>query len=63
MEKINGHTPSFAGEMEFVKKWPVAKKGDKISVLIGVVHTFRNPSDKIVTVCNTHQLALNMEKF
>lgn len=53
------------GEMQFfVKdKWINAKSGDKLTVPIGVVHAFRNPSDKIVKVFNTHQPALQMEAY
>jgi mannose-6-phosphate isomerase-like protein (cupin superfamily) len=53
------------GEMEFfVKdKWVTAKKGDQLTVPKGVTHTFRNPTDKIVTVYNTHQPALKMEEY
>ena len=53
------------GEMEFfVKdKWVLAKKGDKLTVPKGVTHAFRNPTEKIVTVYNTHQPALRMENY
>jgi mannose-6-phosphate isomerase-like protein (cupin superfamily) len=53
------------GEMEFfVKdKWLLAKKGDKLTVPIGVTHSFRNPTEKTVTVYNTHQPALKMENY
>lgn len=53
------------GEMEFFikDKWFPAKKGDKISVPIGVVHAFRNPTDKVVKVYNTHQPSLRMENY
>lgn len=53
------------GEMEiFIKdKWITAKRGDKLSVPRGVAHTFRNPSQRIVTVYNTHQPALRMEEY
>ncbi|MES2795219.1 MAG: cupin domain-containing protein, partial [Bacteroidota bacterium] len=53
------------GEMEFFigDKWVKARKGDKLSVPIGVSHTFRNPTNKIVTVFNTHQPALEMEHY
>ena len=53
------------GEMEFfVKdKWLVAGKGDKLTVLKGVIHAFRNPTEKIVKVYNTHQPALRMENY
>lgn len=53
------------GEMEFFikDKWIPAKKGDKLSVPIGVKHAFRNPSQRIVTVFNTHQPALKMEDY
>ncbi len=53
------------GEMEFfVKdKWLLAKKGDKLTVPKGVAHTFRNPTNEIVLVYNTHQPSLNMEAY
>ncbi|MDB5240113.1 MAG: Cupin domain protein [Spirosoma sp.] len=53
------------GEMEFfVKdKWVRAKKGDKLSVPIGISHAFRNPTENTVTVYNTHQPALRMENY
>jgi len=53
------------GEMEFFikDKWLAAKKGDKLSVPIGVSHSFRNPTNKTVTVFNTHQPALKMEEY
>ncbi len=53
------------GEMEFFikDKWVAAGKGDKVTIPIGVAHTFRNPSDNVVTVFNTHQPALRMENY
>lgn len=53
------------GEMEFFikNKWISAKKGDKLTVQMGVAHTFRNPTDKIVKVYNTHQPALKMQEY
>ena len=53
------------GEMEiFIKdKWQTAKKGDKLTVPIGVKHAFRNPSQSVVSVFNTHQPALKMENY
>lgn len=53
------------GEMEFFikDKWVPAKKGDKLTVPEGVTHSFRNPTDKTVTVFNTHQPALDMESY
>jgi mannose-6-phosphate isomerase-like protein (cupin superfamily) len=53
------------GEMEFFikDKWIAAKTGDKLTVPTGVVHAFRNPSDKVVKVFNTHQPALAMENY
>jgi mannose-6-phosphate isomerase-like protein (cupin superfamily) len=53
------------GEMEFfVKdKWLVAKKGDKLTVSKGITHAFRNPTENIVTVYNTHQPAFKMENY
>ena len=53
------------GEMEFFvqDKWLHARKGDKLKVPKGVTHAFRNPTEKIVTVYNTHQPALRMENY
>lgn len=53
------------GEMEFfVKdKWVKAKKGDRLVVEKGVSHTFRNPTDSVVKVYNTHEPALDMEDY
>jgi mannose-6-phosphate isomerase-like protein (cupin superfamily) len=53
------------GKMEFfVKdKWLPAKMGDKLTVPKGVTHAFRNPTEKIVRVYNTHQPALRMENY
>lgn len=53
------------GEMEFYikDKWVKAKQGDKLSVPAGVTHAFRNPSDKVVKVFNTHQPAFKMENY
>lgn len=53
------------GEMQFFikDKWINAKSGDKLTVPIGVVHAFRNHSDKIVKVFNTHQPALHMKEY
>lgn len=53
------------GEMEFFikDKWVSAKKGDTLTVPKGITHAFRNPTDKIVTVFNTHQPALEMENY
>lgn len=53
------------GEMEFFikDKWLPAKKGDTITVPKGVIHAFRNPTDTIVRVYNTHQPAFRMENY
>ena len=53
------------GEMEFFinDKWLRAKKGDKLSVPVGATHAFRNPTNQIVTVFNTHEPALKMEEY
>lgn len=53
------------GEMEFYinDRWISAKAGDKLKVDIGVKHAFRNPTDKIVKVYNTHEPAFNMEDY
>lgn len=53
------------GEMEFfVKdKWIKACKGDQLTVPIGVSHAFRNPTDRVVEVFNTHQPAFRMENY
>ena len=53
------------GNMEFFikDKWIPAKKDDKLSVPVGVMHAFRNPTDKVVKVFNTHEPALKMENY
>jgi len=53
------------GEMEFFvkNKWLLVKQGDKLTVPQGVIHAFRNPTNKIVEVYNTHQPALKMENY
>lgn len=53
------------GEMEFFEadKWITAKKGDRLTVPKSVTHGFRNPTQEIVTVYNTHQPALRMESY
>jgi mannose-6-phosphate isomerase-like protein (cupin superfamily) len=53
------------GEMEFFvdDRWIRAKKGDKLTVPIGVKHMFRNPTNHVAKVYNTHQPALNMQAF
>jgi mannose-6-phosphate isomerase-like protein (cupin superfamily) len=53
------------GEMEFFirDKWVRAKKGDRLVVEKGVRHTFRNPTDSVVRVFNTHEPALAMEDY
>lgn len=53
------------GDMEFyVKdKWIKATKGDKLTVEKGVKHNFRNPSNSIVRVYNTHEPAFDMESY
>src|ERR1700759_5509827 len=45
------------GEMEFYirNKWVPAQKGDRLTVPKGVTHCFRNPTNSIVKVYNTHQ--------
>lgn len=53
------------GEMEFFVKdhWITAKVGDRLTVEKGVKHTFRNPSDQVVKVYNTHEPAFDMEGY
>lgn len=53
------------GEMEFYIKdqWIRAHPGDKLSVDIGVKHAFRNPTDKVVKLYNTHEPAFDMENY
>lgn len=53
------------GEMEFFvgNKWVKARKGDKLEVPPGVTHAFRNPTDSVVRVFNTHQPAFRMEQY
>lgn len=54
-----------AGEMEFYinGKWIKATKGDKLVAEMGQPHTFRNRSNDIARVFNTHQPALNYKGF
>ncbi len=53
------------GEMEFYveDKWIRADKGDKLVVEKGMKHAFRNPSDNVVKVYNTHEPAFDMETY
>jgi mannose-6-phosphate isomerase-like protein (cupin superfamily) len=53
------------GEMEFFvqDKWLSARKGDKLTIPKGATHAFRNPTEKVVTVYNTHQPSLRMENY
>ncbi len=53
------------GEMEFFVKdnWVTAKRGEKLLVEKGVLHSFRNATDKVAKVFNTHQPALKMENY
>ncbi len=53
------------GDMQFFvhDKWISAKTGDKLSVPKGIAHCFRNPTDKVVRLFNTHQPALKMENY
>lgn len=53
------------GEMEFYirDKWITARKGDQLKVERGVKHAFRNPTDQIVKVYNTHEPAFDMENY
>ena len=53
------------GEMEFNidGKWIKAIKGDKLQAEIGQPHTFRNRSNSIARVYNTHQPAMNFKGF
>ena len=48
----------------FIKdKWITAKRGDHVEVPVGVTHAFRNPTQNVVTVFNTHQPAYRMENY
>lgn len=53
------------GEMEFYikDKWIKAKAGDRLQVEKGVTHAFRNPSEYVVKVYNTHEPAFDMENY
>lgn len=53
------------GEMEILigDEWLTAKKGDMLSIPMGVKHAFRNSSWLMVSVLNTHQPALRMENY
>lgn len=53
------------GEMEFYikDKWITAKTGDRLVVDKGVKHAFRNPTNKVVRLYNTHEPAFEMEAY
>ena len=53
------------GEMEVFlnNNWITAGKGDKIIVEKGLPHTFKNSTDKIVKLYNTHEPAMQFENF
>jgi quercetin dioxygenase-like cupin family protein len=53
------------GEMEFYidGQWLKARQGDKLVAEIGQAHTFRNKSNAIARVYNTHQPAMNFRGF
>jgi len=53
------------GEMEFYLdgQWIKAIKGDRLKAEIGQPHTFRNKSDAIARVYNTHQPAMDFKGF
>ncbi|MCC9168113.1 cupin domain-containing protein [Pontibacter harenae] len=54
-----------SGELEVFKKdkWITAKAGEKIIIEKGEPHTFKNTTDEIVRVYNTHQPAMEFENF
>jgi len=53
------------GEMEFFlnDKWMTARKGEKIIVEKGIPHTYKNLTDKVVKLYNTHESAMLFENF
>ncbi|MFD2515927.1 cupin domain-containing protein [Pontibacter locisalis] len=44
-------------------KWMVLKSGESFTVPEGVPHTFRNPTNEIVRVYNTHTPALMFDQY
>lgn len=53
------------GEMEVFlnDKWITARKGDKIIVEKGIPHTYKNTTNKVVKLYNTHEPAMQFENF
>jgi len=53
------------GEMEvFIKnKWLTARKGEKIIVEKGIPHTYKNLTNHVIRVYNTHEPAMLFEHF
>jgi hypothetical protein len=47
----------------YKKSASTTRTKQELSVPKGVAHTFRNPTQKIVKVYNTHQPALKMEEY
>jgi mannose-6-phosphate isomerase-like protein (cupin superfamily) len=54
-----------SGELEVFKKdkWITARVGEKITIERGEPHTFRNTTTEFVRVYNTHQPAMEFERF
>lgn len=54
-----------SGELEVYKdgQWFTAKAGEKVVIDKGVAHTFKNSTNEVVRVYNTHQPALKFEEF
>lgn len=44
-------------------KWITASKGEKIVVPKGVPHTYKNVTDQVVKLYNTHEPAMRFENF
>ncbi len=53
------------GEMEVYlnNKWITAHKGEKIVVEKGVPHTYKNTTNQVVKLYNTHEPAMQFENF
>ena len=44
-------------------KWKLLKKGEELTVLEGIAHTFRNPTGSLTKVYNTHSPAMRFDSY
>lgn len=50
-------------EINMKGKWQILQSGESLTVPEGVPHTFRNPSNKVARVYNTHAPALKFDQY